>query len=83
MARGLPRHIGSFGLSKSYQPSTRAHSRAPVRLQDFMREAGGPDQGYQELRKVKDITDSPAFFDGKHARAWSPHPHPTLWSERC
>lgn len=54
-----------------------------MRLQDFMREAGGPDQGYQELRKVKDITDSPAFFDGKHARAWSPHPHPTLWSERC
>ena len=65
MVRGLPRHSGSFGLSKSYQPSTRA----PVRLQDFMQEARGPDQGYQELRKVKDITDSPAFFDGKHARA--------------
>ena len=75
MARGLPRHSGSFGLSKSYQPSTRA----PVRLQDFMQEAGGPDQGYQELRKVKDITDSPAFFDGKHARAIdaisAPAPH--------
>ena len=44
-----------------------------------MREAGGPDQGYQELRKVKDITDSPAFFDGKHARAIdaisAPAPH--------
>ena len=32
-----------------------------------------------ELRRVKDITDSPAFFDGKHARAIdaisAPAPH--------